>query len=108
MPRLSCRIQIQDGARSNAARNYLEPVLSRENLDILVNTQVIKVLQTGTDGDTPVVTGVQLTSGPNATVYNLTASREVILSAGAIGSPHIRTSHFCPIPGPWANAASCS
>ncbi|KAI0757745.1 alcohol oxidase [Daedaleopsis nitida] len=80
---------IQEGARSNAARNYLEPILSRSNLDILVNTQVVKVTKTGTDGNTPVITGVQYASGPKGKVYSLTANKEVILSAGAIGTPQI-------------------
>ncbi|RPD56268.1 aryl-alcohol-oxidase from pleurotus Eryingii [Lentinus tigrinus ALCF2SS1-7] len=80
---------IQNGARSNSARDYIQPALSRSNLDVLVNTQVVKVLQTGTDGDTPIVNGVQFTSGPNEKLYNLTANQEVILSAGAIGTPQI-------------------
>nr|VWO96845.1 Alcohol oxidase [Ganoderma boninense] len=80
---------IQDGARSNAARDYIQPVLSRSNLDVLVDTQVVKVLQTDMDGSTPIVTGVQLTAGTNEKRYNLTATKEVILSAGAIGTPHI-------------------
>ncbi len=63
-------------------------------MDVLVNTQVVKVLKTGTDGDTPVVNGVQFTSGPKEKLYNLTATKEVILSAGAIGTPQIRKSTF--------------
>ncbi len=93
----SClRIQIQDGARSNSARDYIIPALSRSNLDVLVNTQVTKVLKTGTDGETPIVTGVQFASGPKAAVYNITANKEVILSAGAIGTPQIRESPVLP------------
>ncbi|PIL30033.1 hypothetical protein GSI_07945 [Ganoderma sinense ZZ0214-1] len=80
---------IQDGARSNSARDYIQPAFPRSNLDVLVNTQVVKVLQTGVDGGSPIVTGVQITSGPNEKRYNLTATKEVILSAGAIGTPHI-------------------
>ncbi|KAI0716165.1 aryl-alcohol-oxidase from pleurotus Eryingii [Cerioporus squamosus] len=80
---------IADGARSNSGRDYVEPALSRSNLDVLVNTQVVKVLKTGTDGNTPIVTGVQFTSGPKEKLYNLTATKEVILSAGAIGTPQI-------------------
>ncbi|TBU34310.1 aryl-alcohol-oxidase from pleurotus Eryingii [Dichomitus squalens] len=80
---------IQDGARSNSARDYIQPALGRSNLDVLVNTQVTKVLQTGTDGNTPIVNAVQFTSGPNEKLYNLTANKEVILSAGSIGTPQI-------------------
>ncbi|KAM5536369.1 hypothetical protein V8D89_009967 [Ganoderma adspersum] len=80
---------IQDGARSNSARDYIQPALTRSNLDVLVNTQVVKVLQTGVDGSIPIVNGVQITTGPNEKRYNLTATKEVILSAGTIGTPHI-------------------
>ena len=40
------------------------------------------------------VTGVQFTSGPNEKLYNVTAAKEVILSAGAIGTPQIRKPRF--------------
>ncbi|KAI0321913.1 alcohol oxidase [Amylostereum chailletii] len=80
---------IADGARSNSARDYIAPVLERSNLDVLVNTQVIKVLQTGDSNGTPIIRGVQFTSGPKSPVYNLTASKEVIISTGAIGTPQI-------------------
>ena len=57
---------------------------------MLVNTQVVKVLKTGTSGSTPIVRGVQFTSGPNQTLYNVTAGKEVLLAAGAVGTPQIR------------------
>ncbi|KAI0741321.1 hypothetical protein C8Q80DRAFT_1273784 [Daedaleopsis nitida] len=60
-------LQIQDGARSNSARNYIEPALSRSNLDVIVK--------------------IQFASGPTAKVYSAVARNEVILSAGAIGTP---------------------
>ncbi|TFK86510.1 GMC oxidoreductase [Polyporus arcularius HHB13444] len=80
---------IQDGARSNSARNYIQPALSRSNLDIIVGAQVTKVVKTSSQGGVPIVRGVQYTSGPNKTIYSVKASNEVILSAGAIGSPQI-------------------
>lgn len=55
-----------------------------------MNTQVVKVLKTGTSGSTPIVRGVQFTSGPNQTLYNVTAGKEVLLAAGAVGTPQIR------------------
>ncbi|KAI0730887.1 alcohol oxidase [Earliella scabrosa] len=80
---------IQDGARSSSARNYIEPALSRDNLDVVVNTQVTKVVKTSTQRGVPVVRGVQFASGPKGKVYSATARYEVILSAGAIGTPQI-------------------
>lgn len=50
---------IGEGRRTSASTAYLRPALSRPNLDILVNTQVTKVLQTGTREDVPVFKGVQ-------------------------------------------------
>ncbi|RPD64064.1 alcohol oxidase [Lentinus tigrinus ALCF2SS1-7] len=80
---------IQNGARSNSARDYIQPALSRSNLDVIVGAQVTKVVKTSSQGGVPVVRGVQYTSGPNKYVYSVQASKEVILSAGAIGSPQI-------------------
>ncbi|EJF64358.1 alcohol oxidase [Dichomitus squalens] len=80
---------IQNGARSDSARDYIQPALSRSNLDVIVNAQVTKVVQTTTSGKTPVVRTVQFQTGSGGKSYSLTANREVILSAGAIGSPQI-------------------
>lgn len=51
--------QIFEGARDGSARAYIEPALTRSNLDVLVNTLVTKVVQTGTENDLPVFRGVQ-------------------------------------------------
>jgi hypothetical protein len=54
------------GARENAARAYLAPALNRPNLDVLVETLVTKVVQTGTENGLPVFKGIefsQSTSG---------------------------------------------
>lgn len=51
--------QIFEGARDGSARAYIEPALNRSNLDVLVNTLVTKVVQTGTENDLPVFRGVQ-------------------------------------------------
>ncbi|MGW0934065.1 GMC family oxidoreductase [Streptomyces sp. NPDC002666] len=67
------------GRRWSAADGYLKPAARRANLDILTGTRVSSLAFDGTRA-TGVVTG----SGGT-----LTARREVILSAGAIGSPHL-------------------
>ena len=51
-----------------------------------------KVVKTSSKGGVPVVRGVRYSSSANSHVYSVKASREVILSAGAIGSPQIRAS----------------
>lgn len=51
---------IRNGSREDAANTYLEPAASSlQNLDVLINTQVTRVLQTSEDGGVPVFKGVQ-------------------------------------------------
>ena len=45
--------------RSSSAVSYIHPVVSRPNLDILVNTTVTKLIQTGVHHGAPVFRGVQ-------------------------------------------------
>lgn len=101
--------QVSDGARSSSAREYIAPVLSRSNLDVVVNTQATKIVQTGTQDGLPVLNGVQFAQSADGMplhyfvwrsevttrtfagpVYSLNASREVLLCAGPIKSPHLR------------------
>lgn len=67
------------GERCSAAAAYVHPVQSRKNLTVLTGKQAAKV--TIEDGR---ATGVLLTDGTH-----LRARREVILSAGAFGSPQL-------------------
>jgi len=69
---------VKDGSRMNGALTYLAPVRDRENLTILSNRLVDVV--TTQEGR---ATGVQLADG------DFLAANEVILSAGAYGSPAI-------------------
>ncbi|EIM81860.1 aryl-alcohol oxidase-like protein [Stereum hirsutum FP-91666 SS1] len=80
---------IADGARSSSARDYIAPALSRSNLDVVVNTQVTKVVQTGTQDGLPVFQGVEFAQNASGPVYSLNVSHEVILSAGPIKTPHL-------------------
>lgn len=80
---------IGEGRRTSAATTYLRPALSRPNLDVLINTQVRKVLQTGTRNGVPVLQGVQFAHSAAGPVYTLNATNEVILSAGAVNTPQL-------------------
>ncbi|KAI0687613.1 alcohol oxidase [Cytidiella melzeri] len=82
---------IADGVRQSAALAYLDPIMARHNLDIVVNTQVTKLLQTGTSGGLPVFRGVHLsqTGSSEGKVYTLQATREVIVSTGAVKTPQL-------------------
>ncbi|OTB15722.1 putative GMC oxidoreductase [Daldinia sp. EC12] len=70
--------------RSHSANAYYHPVKSRENLHVLTNAVVEKVLF---EEDSTKVTGVQYRYG-NET-RTATASKEVIIAAGAIQSPKL-------------------
>ncbi|KAH9170729.1 alcohol oxidase [Lactarius sanguifluus] len=80
---------IGEGRRTSAATAYLRPALSRPNLDVLINTQVTKVLQTGARDGVPVLQGVQFAQSAAGPVYTLNATNEVILSAGAVNTPQL-------------------
>ena len=71
--------------RASAARTYLHPALKRPNLQLVTHALVHRVLF---DGKRAV--GVEFSrGGPGGAPERAEATREVILSAGAIGSPHI-------------------
>lgn len=69
--------------------NYLSSsaVTSRANLDILLNTRVVKL--TYKSGSSVAASGVTLQQTNSGTQYNITAAKEVILSAGTIASAQL-------------------
>jgi choline dehydrogenase len=69
--------------RASAARTYLHPALRRPNLQLVTHALVHRVVFDGKRA-----TGIEFSrnGGP---VERADAAREVILSAGAVGSPHI-------------------
>ena len=71
-----------DGTRVSAARAFLHPALSRPNLTLVLNTQVVKLNFNGTR-----CIGVKLIQ--NGAVTDIAADEEVILAAGAINSPKL-------------------
>jgi choline dehydrogenase-like flavoprotein len=75
---LSCR----HGVRSSTSEAYLQPALRRPNLTVLSGAHVHRVLFEGARA-----VGVRVEVG--GAVQDVRAEREVILSAGAIGSPHL-------------------
>src|SRR5437764_229304 len=68
--------------RASTARTYLHPALKRPNLQLVTGALVHRVVFDGKRA-----TGVEFSRGGR--IERADAAREVILSAGAIGSPHI-------------------
>lgn len=86
----SCLSSISpQGTRSYSASAYLEPVRLRENLHVLTNVHVDKVLieRGQNDGSATRAVGVQYTV--HGAVNIDVAKKEVILAAGALQSPKI-------------------
>lgn len=80
---------INGAVRSSSATAYLAPnFIQRKNLYVVVNAQVSRVLQTG-GGNTPAFRGVEFRQSSGGPLQTVTAAREVILSAGTVGTPHL-------------------
>ncbi|KAF9460634.1 alcohol oxidase [Collybia nuda] len=79
---------IKGGVRSSSATAYLAPqYLSRSNLYVVANAQVSRVISTS--ATLPVFRGVEFRDSAGGALKTLTATKEVILSAGAVGTPQI-------------------
>jgi choline dehydrogenase len=72
----------KNGERHSAAKAYITPHLSRPNLSVKTNTVTTQILFEGTRA-----VGVRIDRGGQ--VSELRARREVIVSAGAFGSPQL-------------------
>jgi choline dehydrogenase len=68
--------------RQSAARTYLRPALKRPNLQVVTNALVHRILLDGTRA-----VGVEYAR--DGKLERVDAACEVILAAGAIGSPHV-------------------
>jgi choline dehydrogenase len=75
------------GRRWSGTRAFLRPVLSRPNLTVWTDAHVQRLIICR-DGGEPHATGVSVRRGTDAPL-NVHARREVLLAAGAIGSPQL-------------------
>ncbi|KPZ65872.1 Oxygen-dependent choline dehydrogenase [Pseudoalteromonas sp. P1-16-1b] len=73
---------VKNGVRSSASREYLDPIKHRSNLTIVTGALAQRVILDGKKA-----TGVEYKL--NGAVKTAQASKEIILSAGSIGSPHL-------------------
>ncbi|XP_076803573.1 L-sorbose 1-dehydrogenase-like isoform X1 [Clavelina lepadiformis] len=77
----------QNGKRHSAADAFLYPVSSRQNLHILANAHVSQILFDEDKNGKPRATGVKYVRYGKEKIVK--AKNEVILSAGAVGTPHL-------------------
>ncbi|KAF9465296.1 aryl-alcohol oxidase-like protein [Collybia nuda] len=81
---------IKGGERSSSATSYLAPRFAqRKNLHVLVRARVSRVVQTGSKLGMPLFTSVEFSNGLGDTLKRVTARKEVIVSSGVIGTPHL-------------------
>lgn len=76
------RLNIRNGKRWSAADAYLRPALQRGNLTVWTGVQVRRVLSQGARAS-----GVEYTRA--GVVQTVAVTREIVLCAGAVGSPHL-------------------
>ncbi|KAJ7302067.1 pyranose dehydrogenase [Mycena albidolilacea] len=95
---------IGDGMRSSSATSYLGPeFIHRKNLHVLLHAQVSKLVDSSHVNGKLTFGGVQFTQGnlsafdtakrikhnSGGTLFTATAAKEIILSAGPVGTPSI-------------------
>lgn len=74
----------RDARRASAATAFLHPLLQRPNLVHRLHARVLRIVLEG-----PRAVGVDVAGFGNRTAVALRATREVIVCAGAIGSPRL-------------------
>ncbi|XP_057339326.1 glucose dehydrogenase [FAD, quinone]-like [Microplitis mediator] len=76
-------VNVENGQRVNAAKAYLSPIKDKENLYVMTSTRTDQILISNNQ-----TIGVRVTLKNGKTV-DINASKEVILSAGAMESPKL-------------------
>ena len=74
-------LNTSDGTRTSTARAYLHPCRDRSNLTVMADSKALRVLFDGRQA-----TGVEVERGRETSIVE---GGEVILCAGAMGSPHL-------------------
>jgi choline dehydrogenase len=77
---------VKNGVRWSTSNAYLRPALSRPNLTVVTHALVHKVLLSAESGNKK-ATGIRYER--KGKIIDVKANKEVILSAGPIGSPHL-------------------
>ncbi|KAF8590339.1 GMC oxidoreductase [Ramaria rubella] len=81
---------IKDGKRSSSATSYLGPeFVNRPNLHVLLNAQVTRLIPSNHSDENLAFNTVEFAQDVSSPKVQVTASKEVVLSAGSIGTPYI-------------------
>ncbi|KAJ7234408.1 alcohol oxidase [Mycena rebaudengoi] len=83
------RTAVVNGVRSYSANTYYCPASTRKNLHVLIGAQATKILFTGPTPVGRVATATAVSFVSNGVTYKASASKEVILSAGAVQTPQL-------------------
>ncbi|KAG9222139.1 hypothetical protein CCMSSC00406_0009590 [Pleurotus cornucopiae] len=75
--------------RSYSKSAYIDPLPPRDNLAILANATVTRIIFDSSNSNNLTATGVEFASNRDATKRTVKVSKEVILAGGAVGSPHV-------------------
>lgn len=78
---------VKNGVRASTSNAYLRRAMARPNLTLKTGVLSHKVLFENEKGDGKTATGIEFSK--NGQVQQVTASKEVILSAGSVGSPQL-------------------
>jgi choline dehydrogenase-like flavoprotein len=83
---------IGGGVRNCASTAYLVPLEdSRTNLDVLINTNVLRLVNVADSGEVPDMRVVELALNSTSPRVQVTASKEVVISSGFVGTPKLLT-----------------
>lgn len=77
------------GFRSSSATAYLAPAMERDNLDVLIQTRVTKLVVVSRENGVPTFGQVEVAQTPTGPRLLFNASKEVILSSGSINTPQL-------------------
>jgi choline dehydrogenase len=77
------------GVRWNASKGFLRPAAGRANLEVLTDTLVTRVLLEGAPGAGLRAAGLELRPAAGGAPRQVRAAREVVLAAGAVGTPQL-------------------
>ncbi|KAL0567410.1 hypothetical protein V5O48_014587 [Marasmius crinis-equi] len=83
------QFSVGHGERSSAATAYLVPAIDRPNLDVVINSRVLKLYASQTVDGVPQIDTLEVAQSADGPRVNVTGTNEVILSAGVFGTPQI-------------------